>query len=315
MINMKSAVKIISIISFLVSFAVSCGDKSSEQKKDDKKLSYEQYELNCPVKSIDVRTYKATSKFGEVIKGDPTYGNYLAEFDEVGNLIKKTDYFSDGDIFLVYKCKYDKQNNLVEEIKYSGDGEQASLVQLEYDSEEKLIKSIRYDEDGNIELYVENEYDGKYLVNTRRVTYEEDGSSVEKVWRYKREEETLMESSVFTDGELKSVYKFSQYKENRLAEGVEYDADGVKLNEFYEEGDDYGVVLMRSHDYTDGSDYEYRVERNDRGHMIYRYNSDAENKEIYYGYTYDSKGNWTRKVEYHGVIRKPVEIVEREITY
>ena len=97
--------------------------------------------------------------------------------------------------------------------------------------------------------------------------------------------------------------------------GVEYDADGVKLNEFYEEGDDYGVVLIRSHDYTDGSDYEYRVERNDRGHMIYSYNSDAENKEIYYGYTYDSKGNWTRKVEYHGVIRKPVEIVEREITY
>ena len=311
---MKTILKILTIILFVTLHVVSCNN-SADQKTDVKKLSYERYELNCPVKSIDVRTYEASSKFGEVIKGEPTYGNYLAEFDEVGNLIKRTDYFRDGDIFVVYKCVYDKKNNMIEETSYSGEGEQTSLVQNEYNADGKLLKSVSYDKDGNMDQCYENAYEDGCLRRNKRVEYEDDGTVVETEWINKWNGEILLERSLYRNGELISVYKFSDYKADSMAKGVEYDAEGVKQREFYEESGKFGVVLMKSHSCVDGSESEYRVERNKLGHVVYIYNSESDKKETYYEYEYDSNDNWIKKVEFQGVIRKPVEIVEREIKY
>ena len=311
---MKADMKILAVMLFVASFAMSCGS-SAENKKDKKKLSYEKYELNCPVKSIDVRTYEASSKFGEVIKGEPTYGNYLAEFDKAGNLLMRTEYFSDGDMYLVRKFKYDEQNNQIEEISYSREGEQTSLLQCEYNDAGQLIKYIRYDEDGNVDFFGESEYEDEYLVKSRSVRYDEDGATDEEEWVFNRDGKMLLESSLYMNGKLENVYKFSKFEENCVVEGVKYDADGVKLSEFYEESDGHGIKLIKSHDFIDDSESEYRVKRNDRGHMVYIYNSKAEHKETYYEYEYDSKGNWTKKVKFEGVMKKPVEIIEREIKY
>ena len=311
---MKADMKILAVMLFVASFAMSCGS-SAENKKDKKKLSYEQYELNRPVKSIDVRTYEASSKFGEVIKGDPTYGNYLAEFDKAGNLIRKTEYFSDGDVYLVHMYKYDEQNNQIEEMSYSWEGELTALLKYEYNDAGKMVKYFRYDEDGNVDFFGENEYEDEYLVRSRSVRYDEDGATDEEEWVFNRDGKMLLESSWYMNGKLVNVYKFSKFEENCVVEGVEYDADGVKLKEFYEESDEHGVKLIKSHDFTDGSESEYRVKRNDRGHIVYIYDSQEEHKETYYEYEYDSKGNWTKQVKLEGVMKKPVEIIEREIKY
>lgn len=319
---MKTIIKSIIAISVAAAALAACGISSHSSKTKAGEYSYKEIELNCPVKSIDVRTYKASCKFGEVIKGELTYGNYLAEFDKAGNVIRKTEYNSSGDVDFVHMFKYDEKNNNIEEMSYSRKGELKALQKTEYNDAGEIVKYFMYAEDGSLVSSAEHEYEGEYCVRSRYVTnryvgYDENVATNEEEWVAKRDGERILETAMYRNGKLEEVQKYSTYEENGglLAECVIYDADGVKLREFYKENDGHGIKLFKLHDFTDDSEYEYRVKRNDRGHIVYIYDSQEEHKETYYEYEYDSKGNWTKKVKFEGVMKKPVEITEREIKY
>ena len=314
---MKTIIKSIIAISVAAAALAACGNSSNSgnsSKMKAEEYSYKAMELNCPVKSIDVRTYEASCEFGEVIKGELTYGNYL-ELDKAGNVIRMTEYNSTGDVDLVRMFKYDEQNNTIEEMLYSREGELEGLQKTEYNDAGKVVKSFTYAEDGSIERSEEYEYEDEYCVRSRYVKYDENVATIEEEWVAKRDGERILETTMYRNGKLEEVHKFSKYEYNVLAECVIYDADGVKLWEFYQENDGHGIELHKSHDFTDNSETEYRVKRNDRGHRVYIYDSQVEHKETYYEYEYDSKGNWTKKVMFEGVMKKPVEIIEREIKY
>ena len=87
------------------------------------RYSYEEYGLNCPVKSVKVLTYEAKSKFGEVTKGDLSWsGNYTAQFNEVGNIEQLSTYDATGDLSGMTRYKYNEDDQLVEQSVYSSDG-------------------------------------------------------------------------------------------------------------------------------------------------------------------------------------------------
>lgn len=314
---MKTIIKSIITISVAAAALAACGISSHSSKTKAEEYSYKEIELNCPVKSIDVRTYEASCKFGEVIKGELIYRNYLAEFDKAGNVIRQTEYNSSGDVDFVRMFKYDEKNNNIEEMSYSREGELEALQKIEYNDAGEIVKYFNYAEDGSIVSSAEHEYEGEYCVRSRYVKYDENVATIEEEWVAKRDGERILEIAMYINGKLEEVQKYLTYEENGglLAECVIYDADGVKLREFYQENDGHGIKLFKSHDFIDGSESEYRVKRNDRGHIVYIYDSQLEHKETYYEYEYDSKGNWTKKVMLKGAMKMPVEIVEREIKY
>ena len=98
----------------------SSADNASEEvsKTEDapkKKLfySYENFELNCPVKSLEVAAYEASSKFGEVVKGELDDED-VYEFNNLGRLERVTRYYETGEILFLKKFVYDQRGCLSE---------------------------------------------------------------------------------------------------------------------------------------------------------------------------------------------------------
>ena len=310
-IRMKSSLYVAMVSALAV---MACGGNRNPVV-DDETFSYQDYEVNCPVKSIDFRSYEATSKFGDVIKGDPTYGNYLAEFNAVGNIVKKTEYMKDGEIFLVYRYVYDDLDNLAEWIVYSGTGEQSSMTKMEYNADGDQIRWTRYGEDSKMQACCDMEYSQGYKVKSVREDYEDSTKVVQK-WIFKREGPRVLEAYNYTDDVLKSVFMYSKYDEKGIIEGVEYDGNDAKISEFrFEYNPDGYLMKATSVSSVDDSEHELLIERNDKNLPLHNMNSENDPVDTYYEYEYDEKGNWVRRVEFEGIIKKPVEIVERTIAY
>ena len=102
------------IVSLIVLLASSCNSKAS--------YDYEEYGLNCPVKSVKVTTYNAESKFGDVVKGRlASDGHYLAKFNAIGNLEEISWFDDDGNLNSREICKYNDNNQLIENSVYYDD--------------------------------------------------------------------------------------------------------------------------------------------------------------------------------------------------
>ena len=309
---MKLTMKTFVTISAVAVALVSCGN-SSETKQNEKKYSYQGCELNCPVQSLEQRIYDASGSYGDVVKGDLLDGGYIAEFNQVGNVVKIVQYDENWNLKKVVTCKYDEDDNLIEEIVRSNDGRLIERLIKEYndEGEGKLTSRTQYDENGEVKSYSTKEYEGGYLVKSTTV------GEIETVKQCKRDGEIVLEISTYEDGKLMNSVHYSKYDPKGINEYVVYDADGVKTKEVYVRYDDKKEkVEERRHDFMNDSNYVYKVERNDKGHMIHTYRSDnGSESEDYYEYEYDSKGNWIKKIVYWGKAKRPVMIVERTIKY
>ena len=95
------------IVSLIVLWASSCNSKVF--------YDYERYGLNCPVKSVKVTTYKAESKFGDIVKDVLAWdGHYLAKFNTIGNLEEISWFDHEGTLYSVDQYKYNDNNKIVE---------------------------------------------------------------------------------------------------------------------------------------------------------------------------------------------------------
>ena len=309
-INMK--IKTFVTISAVAVALVSCGN-SPETKQNEKKYSYQLCELNCPVQSLEQRVYNAYGSYGDVVKGDLLAEGFIAEFNQVGNVVIIVQYDENWNPKQVVTSKYDEDDNLIEEIARSNDGKQISRVAKEYNDEGELIKWTEYNENDEVKSYSTKEYEGGYQVKSTTV------GEVETVKQCKRDGEIILEHSTYEDGKLVEVVQYSKYDPKGVVEYVVYDPYGVKTKEFYARyNDKEETVEKRSHDFGTGRDYEYKAERNDKGHIIHSYTSNNGSEyEGYYEYEYDSKGNWIKRIEYwlNGKAKHPVTIVERAIKY
>ena len=88
--------------------------------------------------------------------------SYSYEYDNLGNNIKETVFYTSGELMYRYKRKYDTHNNMIEEIKYDDLGAVVHKEEYKYDNEgclELFYSEIEYTEEGEKYWSIEAEYD------------------------------------------------------------------------------------------------------------------------------------------------------------
>lgn len=271
--------------------------------------------LNTVVTSVQVKTYKAESNFGEIVRGDLNWdGNYLALFDEKGNLTSITDFDDDGEL----------------------DGKTVYV----YDDVNRLINRAYYDWDGEVIFSIENEYEGKYLLKTKQLY--RDNISIKE---YRRNGEKILEYTSYVDGEVEETAKYLESSLLR-ASYVVCDSDGKEIRTVMEEYDRDGHLIKQVNSTgieTDttmcvynkagyltemsASGYKGEIRYNEKNLPVYvkggdfYYNTGVvlvsmyENNVYYIEYEYDEKGNWIKQIVYEGEMKKPYTISDRTIVY
>lgn len=277
-------------ILFAILFFVGCGGGNS-------RYDYELYGLNAPVKSVKVLTYEADSKFGEVVKGELKFlGNYVAEFNAVGNIQSISDFDSDGDLFWVSKYKYNDNNHMIEHSSYNPEGEVEYKNTFEYVYDGEKIVSVTQNSlynDINTTYLYESMYDGN----------------------------TIVEENTFVNGDFISKTKYLKHDVSGK-EWILYDKDGVEESSGHEYYNKSGRVVS-----SRIGDKSFEVKWNDKNLPIYLKNAQLynntlisslldEGESLYYvEYEYDTMGNWVRQIVFEGEMKRPVSISEREIKY
>ena len=262
--------------------------------KNRKPFDYELYGLNTPVKSVKVTTYKAVCKFGDITKSDIAgWENYLALFNESGNLESISFFDDQGDCYSVEKRRYNNDN--------------------------VLIETSLFDDEGNLKSQISDEYNGSRMItSTWRILYLDTAEII--VSRYKYEHGRLVEINNMSNGELLNKTIYSRY-DKECIEGVIYNKDGQEDVKFIEYFNDNGQIIKRN-----AGEYCLEVEWNElnlpiklkgatlHNNTIVAYYTDKENV-FDVEYEYDERGNWIRQIVYEGEMKRPKSISEREIIY
>ena len=288
-------------------FVSSC---KNEISSDCKRLG-----LNTTVKSVQVKTYEAESKFGEIVRGDlDRDGNYLASFDEEGNLTSITDFDDDGELDSKTVFAYDDRNRLITYTQYYWND---------------LVSSFEY------------VYDENYLVKLNQKLFKN------VLTEYKRNGEQILEYKKFVDGEIEEMAKYLESSSTR-ASYIVYDNEGKELRTVQEEYDKEGRLLKQIKNTGAKIDttiwiynktgyltevsmtehkYKGEIKYNDKNLPIYIKGGDLyhntevvltfwnKNKVYYLEYEYDDKGNWIKQIVYEGEMKKPYTISDRSIVY
>lgn len=259
--------------------------------------SYREYGLNQPVKSVRMTEYDASSKFGEVVKGECRRVD-VHDFNEDGFVAVSTRHDRYGDMRSVYKYRYNEGGKSLGWSYYDSDGAEVRRGDLEYEGGNLSKVTVRSGHTGNVDFMTKYEYNEGVLEATRR---------------YDR------------DGELVHVRKYSKHDKTGCA-WVEYDESGNEDSRGEEQLDKNGRIVKS----TEGC-RSFEVVWNEKGlpEVVkngtwdceslsrdgFRYAYSDNDRTYYYEYEYDKKGNWIKVTEYLGEFKKPIHVVEREITY
>lgn len=269
--------------------------------------------LNKNVQSVQVKTYEAENKFGEIMKGDIDENNYIAVFNENGNLTSITRFDEDGDL--------------------------SSKKVYEYNDDNLCTKQSIYNWDGYLIYAIEQVYDGKNLVKKN----EHLSWSGDETTEYKFNGDAIQEHIRYTDGEISETAKYLESSSTRQVY-VAYDNEGnetIKVqNEYDKDGNLIKYTITKGAEETtatytynkDGfltslstSDYSGEVKYNEQNLPVYikngtlYCNTDVDldyGHGIYYiDYEYDDQGNWIKQIIYVGEVKRPYTISERTIVY
>ena len=291
---------------------------TSCNNNSDKTFEYELYGLNCPVKSIDVRTYEATSKFGEIVKKslgniyfNYEYGNYSAIFNSKGNI----ESFK----------SYDHKGNIKEETKYT------------YDDNGRLIECMIYFD----ELFYRKciyEYDSKFVVKSTETLFSKNepiGAS--NIITYKNNGKQIIEENGYVGDTTiydRTYNKEIIWKNDKESEYIINDLVSFYVIKGREIRNDDNLITEKNEEEIALRNIKINlyVEYNNKNLPIYikncNINSILECKEpsfpesfpeydnIYYiEYEYDKKGNWIKQIVYEGKNKRPYTISGRVINY
>ncbi|MBE6305735.1 MAG: hypothetical protein E7082_07485 [Bacteroidales bacterium] len=257
--------------------------------KADRDRDYETlWGLNRPAKSFTVRTYEATSKFGEPTKGD-LEEVYTVYFNEDGNTESIKKYDPNGDLKEVAKFKYDENGLRTKHNLYDSDGDLNMTIKYEYEGDKVCKMSIQSD-------YLNQEVISKW------------------------EGDCLKETETYTDGEFSGSTEYTKQSKTE-AQWTDYDANGGELWEGSTTHNDDGRII----EYRRGEAYyEAKWNKNlpiylKNAHLemntwITLWDSD-EDIEYFIEYEYDSKGNWIKQTVFETEELNPIYISEREINY
>lgn len=261
----------------------------TQQKENDLAIA----NLKGNVKSVKELSFKAKDEFGRIIKGDRA---------------RASDF--QKDVFILYN----KSGNRIEDNRYNRDDSLHERYTFIYDDKDRLIEENWF---ARIDRRFLFKYDeNNYLVE--RNWFDPDGSLKRKTIYHYNEKGNLTEESAFnSDGSLNSKYTFEyDLNGNRIKERW-YDHTakpiGIIENKYDRKGNLTEIInysatgeLIRTEKYT----YDRK------GNPLEEAWYNREGKQIRfhtYTYQYDSRGNWTKRIEFN--FNVPVFVVTREIDY
>ncbi len=282
------------ILVLIAGITASC---SNEFKEFDNFLDT----LNGKISSIEMKSYDAGMKFGEISKENDSYEEFVAvELTEKGMIesIFKYEYShwkEEGVLQSVRKFKYDGMNP-IEYNYYKSNGNLVYKKKYEYIID-NMVHTAYYDEEGELLGEINYQYENGKLI--KETVYDEEAWPIREInYIYDGNLVNASGKDIKTDKEI--YYKNIQYDEKRrVIKVVECNDDVIKTIE---------------------------VERDKDGHVIksiggrcdiygYLDLAPVNKTEYYYEYEFDKHKNWIKRICFKGEERKPVEIVEREITY
>lgn len=241
--------KKILFVALMACVVVGCSKSTSDQTPN----SLQQSGLNGPVKSVDMRTYEATTYFGDVKKGDPIstedmsfnfplYAGLRYDYNSDGDEVQVTMRNKEGQIDQVQKKEY-FQNHLIGEKYYDNRGDLSYSWRYEIKNDKPVSQIVTY--------YLPGAFDSSQK-STMSDTLE----------------------CVFDGFLLKATY-------------VKEDGETVLGSEFnYEKG----LVVSRVNYNQDNSVFRVEWKRNDAG-MITRFSMTDDEKEMMAEeLTYDERG-------------------------
>ena len=273
-----------------------CGGKSESIGTESVSPYYREFGLASSAKRAMVKTYEATSRFGDIVKGDITGDCYLVEFDVVASIATCTNFDSEGYVSEIQRFTYD-DNNFVE------------LLVLDNNGEPGYCQVLNYDGDICTSIITTNYWVSDDTPRVEICEYNRDGE-LATGYVVKSEDGTVLSRGVYN------------YPEKSVEEIVTYSASGEELGREIRHFNDAGRITKMIK-----NDKHCEIEYNDRNlpirfvnvepyrNTLFAISSEDEEMLYFAEYKYDARGNWTTQIIYKGDIKLPYRISEREITY
>ncbi len=302
---------------------------SSTAQNKPRKNDWATENLLGKVKTVKQTCYRAIDKSGEIIKGiridnslkknyaPPEYVNDYTTYHKSGYIEVKYVYNADDSLLSKVHHKYDNNWNLLEVNDYDSNNVLETKSTYKYDDKGNRIESkssygsgkvyyrdiSKYDDKGNeIETIA---FDMNKLPSRTTYKYDDKGNQVEL---------TFYDSRGKYDGKI--IYEYDN--KGHVVEYNSYNPDGsARGGKSTNKYDDNENLVEQSSYNKDGSlDRKWAFKFDNRGNMLEWgwYGAHGKhNGTLTYGYTYDNKGNWIRKICL--IDNMPDCIYEREMEY
>lgn len=286
--NNYTKCRLITLVIIMLTILGSC---SNIKKEND----LTKHNLFGKVKKIEVTSYEAIERFGEIEKGDKTGTSFWGEdyyqiFNIKGNIIELNYYNSN----VKHIYKYDNKENLIE-------------IHFIHDDSVLTRKNILvYDDKGNM---IVEESMRKVLAVT---------SFSKDIYKYDKKGNMIENNTYMNDGSLVKKYLYSYDDKGNMIEKSSYNADGNLSWRNNYKYDDKGNIIEEDNFYPSNiiKHHKNTYKYDDKGNMIedISYNEDGS---LYtkntFKYEFDKKGNWILVIRYINDI--PRFLSEREIEY
>jgi len=273
-----------------------------------------------PVKSVRYQEYKIEGKDSARVLDDSGYNVY----DKYGHLIDQNEYAADGTP--KWKCtyKYDSNNKAVEwdfnfyEEKYS------SKTTFTYDDKGRKTAVKTISSNGKFSGKGDYKYDDRG--NEIQATgYNGDGKVI-RITSYKYDSRGFQTEMTMREGDGKLIRKSTQNYDNNgdKTGGTEYADDTTIARKWTATLDNKGRTIERTGYSKDGSIFgKSKMKYDDWDNLTESVNYTPDGKidtaswNMYFDFTYDSKGNATKETWYklNGDKKDVLGIAERVYEY
>lgn len=141
----------------------------------------------------------------------------IYRYDRKGNLTKKEEYNTAGDMIEKESFTYNGDNQLTNYYRYNEDGNISSMERYVYDNAGRLTESSGLDPSGK-------------AVSRISYKYDDNGNLTEKTW-------------FNLNGEINGVYKYSYDNQNRLSEEIKFRGENERESRTKYTYDDNGNIM------------------------------------------------------------------------
>ncbi|MDY0144052.1 MAG: hypothetical protein RBR97_19395 [Bacteroidales bacterium] len=246
--------------------------------------------------SLEVVSYNAIEKFGEITKGEAGWQNNQDKdsytiFNKNGNIIQWYSYNSRGYLENKYIYEYDEKGNYIERNSYISNGRLDSKKIYKYNDKGKIEECNNYNYNGVLD------YSEKYK-------YDNNDKIIEENW-------------YTSDGKLGYKISYTYNDNGKKIKTIIYDSNGIiqtsQTNDYNKKGD---LIVHNIYNSEGSIKTENKYNYNDKGDIVEEYTFDyieGTEQKLINKYEYDSKGNWVSCIIY--INNEPKYIIQRIIGY